>query len=859
MIASMHHPRPPTHTRRAVHWQWLVGLLLCCVGGIPASAWAQPLEVRVGVYQNEPKVLTGPDGQPSGILGDLLVAIAKQENWKLIPVVCEWQECLEALRKGELDLMPDVAYTAQRSTLFDFHKVPSLLSWSQIYKPTGISINSALDLQGKRIAVLEGSVQMTYLRDMLDGFNVRAEFVPVHTLKEGFELAKAKRVDAVAANRFYGDLQAPLFKLESTPILFQPTQLFYATGKGRNPDLLHAIDARLVEWGADPQSEYFKIVRRWLVGTAPIEIPRYVVGGLVALALSLLVAVMVGLWLRREVGHKTQRLKASEDRLSAILNGVDAYIYIKDPELRYQYANRKVCDLFGVPLEQVVGNTDAAFFDANTVAKLQRNDLRVLEHGERVEEEETNTSADGTEKHTYLSVKLPLRHDDGSIYALCGISTDITKHKQAEAAIHQLAFYDPLTLLPNRRLLMERMQQAMLSNTRDKQCGALLFIDVDNFKDLNDTLGHHVGDELLRHMAQRLATCTRAQDTLARQGGDEFVVLLEGLSSTMMDAVQQARHVAQKILARLNEPYTLQGHYYATTVSIGVAMFSANGTKQEDLLKQADLAMYQAKTGGRNMVRFFDPHMQAMVLDRIEMEFDLRQGLADGQFVLYYQPQMESDGSQYGVEALVRWQHPVQGLVQPGAFIGVAESSGLILPLGDWILNAACKQLVTWSQTSDKAHWLIAVNVSAKQFRQPDFVQSVQRALQTSGANPARLELELTESQLVDDVEGVIAKMKALKALGLRLSLDDFGTGYSSLSMLKQLPLDMLKIDQSFVRDLLDDRQDASIVRAIVALGASLELEVIAEGVETAAHRDALLALGCKRFQGYFFGRPAPA
>ena len=820
---------------------------------------AQSVEVRVGVYQNEPKILMGNDGQPSGILGELLVAIAKQEGWKLTPVVCDWQDCLEALRKGEIDLMPDVAYTGQRALVFDFHKVPSLLSWSQIYKHTGVTINSALDLQNKRIAVLEGSVQLTYLQDMLNGFNVRADFVPVHTLKEAFELAKSKKVDAVAANRFYGDLQAPQFNLESTPILFQPTQIFYAAPKGHNPQLLAAIDARLEAWGADPHSQYFKIVRKWMVGSPNVEIPRYVLGGVVALTLLLALAVLVGLWLRRAVALQTRRLKASEDQLNAILNGVDAFIYIKDPQLRYQYANRKVCDLFGLPLAEVVGNTDAAFFDANTAQQLERNDLRVLQHGERVEEEETNTSADGTTKHTYLSVKLPLRRDDGSIYALCGISTDISKHKQAEAAIHQLAFYDPLTHLPNRRLLLERMQQAMLSNVRDKQCGALLFIDVDNFKDLNDTLGHHVGDELLRTMAQRLATCTRAQDTLARQGGDEFVVLLENLHSSMPDAVQQARHVAQKILAKLHESYTLQGHFYTASVSIGVAMFTAEGATQEDLLKQADLAMYQAKAGGRNTIRFFDPHMQAMVLDRIEMEADLRNGIAENQFILYFQPQVERDGTQYGAEALVRWQHPLQGLVQPGAFIAVAESSGLILPLGDWILNAACRQLVTWSQTPDKAHLLIAVNVSAKQFRQPHFVQSVQNALHRSGANPARLELELTESQLVDDVESVIDKMNALKGLGVRLSLDDFGTGYSSLSMLKRLPLDMLKIDQSFVRDLLQDQQDTSIVRAIVAMGESLALEVIAEGVETAAHRDALLALGCKRFQGYYFGRPEPA
>jgi diguanylate cyclase (GGDEF)-like protein/PAS domain S-box-containing protein len=845
--------QPPSLRRAAA---WLGALWLALASG---AAGAQLLEVRVGVYQNQPKIFMGDDGQPSGILGDLLVAIAKQEGWKLQSVRCEWQACLDALQAGKIDLMPDVAYTEQRAEIFDFHKVPSLLSWSQVYKHAGTPINSALDLKGKRLAVLEGSVQMDYLRNLLSGFGVHTELVQVSTLKDGFERASAGAVDAVAANRFYGDLQAPLYKLESTPIVFLPSQLFYASAKGRNSDLLSAIDRLLERWGADPDSQYFVILKRWMSVPPQFSVPAYLWWGLTALVLLLAMAVGAGVLLRRQVAQQTTIVKAGEERLATILNSVDAYIFIKDTELRYQYANRKVCELFGGTLEQIVGKTDAVFFDPSSVTRIQHNDRRVINQGDRVEEEEVTRSADGTVERTYLAVKLPLRDSSGNIYALCGISTDITKHKQAEEAIHQLAFYDPLTGLPNRRLLMERMQQAMQSHKRDKQCGALLFVDVDNFKDLNDTMGHHVGDELLRQMAKRLGTCTRAQDTLARQGGDEFVVMLEGLSVSMDEAAQQTRKVSQKILEHLHAPYQLEGQQYISSVSIGVAMFSAESTGQDDLLKQADLAMYQAKSAGRNAMRFFDPQMQAMVHDRTALEADLRSGIAAEEFLLHYQPQVDHNGRQFAAEALVRWQHPQRGLVSPGTFIPVAESSGLIIPLGEWILNAACRQLVTWSETRATAPWLISVNVSAKQFRQTDFVHTVQAALRATGANPERLELELTESLLVDDVESVITKMNALKALGVRFSLDDFGTGYSSLSMLKRLPLDQLKVDQSFVRDLLTDPQDASIVRAIVAMGASLELDVIAEGVETQAQRDALAGLGCRQFQGYLFGKPSPA
>ncbi len=837
----------------------LWALVFWCFAFMTPAALVQAREVRVGVYANEPKIFLGAQQQPTGILGDLLVDIAEQEGWTLQAVPCTWQECLNALQAGTLDLMPDVAYTEERSKRFDFHATPALLSWSQVYKHHGVRIDSALDFQGKRIAVLDGSVQQDYLKNLIEGFGLKAELVPVQTLQQAFETVANHSADAAVANRFYGDLQAPKYQLDPTPLLFQPAQLFYASAHGRNADLLAAIDSHLVAWQAQPGSRYFEVLERWMDAPPPPFIPAYVWWTGVVLTLLLTISLGGAYLLKREVTSKTWRLKSVEDRLSTILNSVDAYIYIKDPELRYQYVNRKVSELFGTSAADVVGKVDSDFFDADTSDKLRVNDLRVVKHGERVEEEETNRSADGTFTHTYLSVKLPLLRPDGSVYALCGISTDITKHKRAEEAIHQLAFYDPLTQLPNRRLLMDRLRQALAAHVRDQECGALLFIDVDNFKDLNDTLGHPVGDHLLHQIAQRLAACTRAQDTLARQGGDEFVVMLQGLSPSLPHAVQQTRLVAAKILHTLAEPYQLDQHQYQTTVSIGVTLFSSPEVGQDELLKQADLAMYQAKADGRNAVRFFNPQMQAQVNARTALEADLHHALAAAQFVLHYQPQMNSLGQQLGVEALVRWQHPQRGLVSPAEFIPIAEASGLILPLGRWILVQACHQLVAWSADPGKAHYSVAVNVSARQFRQPDFVRLVQGALQETGANPHHLELELTESQLLDNIDSVIAKMSALKALGVRFSLDDFGTGYSSLSILKKLPLDQLKIDQSFVRDMLSDPQDASIIRTIVTLGDSLGLQVIAEGVETEAQRDAILHLGCTHFQGYLFGRPVPA
>lgn len=847
-----------------IHWrQLLCGLpLLLAAASLPA-AMPVPAEsasptIKVGVYANAPKIFLDKEGQLSGILGDVLVAMAQQERWHLVPVPCEWQACLQALQAGRIDLMPDVALTEQRTRLFDFHKTPALQSWSQIYKRKDAAIHAIPDLRDKRIAVVAGSVQAPYLETMLASFAVNARLVPVDSFEQGFERVADGSLDAVAANRFFGDLQAQTYRLESTAIVFQPAQLFYATGKGRHPELLARIDHHLALWQRQSDSPYGLALQRWLQVPAQFAMPGYLWWGLAGLLGLLALALLSSLWLRRQVAQKTAHLQSSETRLNTILNSVDAIIYIKDPQLRYQYANSKMCALFDRPLEQVVGQTDSAFFDAATVTKLQVNDLRVIERGERVEEEEVNRSADGAIEHSYVSVKLPLRDADGRIYALCGISTDITKRKQAEEVIHQLAFYDPLTGLPNRRLLQDRVQQLLTTLTRSPHGAALMFIDVDNFKDINDTLGHDMGDALLRQMAQRMGECIRAQDTLARQGGDEFVVMLVDLSRQPEEAASEAQRVAQKVLQRLHEPYRLGTRQYQGSVSIGVALVDAQAPSREELFKQADLAMYQAKAAGRNALRFFNPTMQAQVTARTTLEADLRWALQHEEFVLHYQPQVDAQGHTLGYEALVRWQHPMRGLVMPGNFIAAAESCGVIVPLGHWILQTACQQLVQWARQHPSDTRTIAVNVSAKQFHQTDFVAQVHAVLTQTGANATQLELELTESQLLDDVPGVIAKMDALCALGLRLSLDDFGTGYSSLALLKRLPLSQLKIDQAFVRDMLIDPQDTAIIRAIITMGESLSLDVIAEGVELPEQRDALLDLGCSHFQGYLFGRPAP-
>lgn len=517
--------------------------------------------------------------------------------------------------------------------------------------------------------------------------------------------------------------------------------------------------------------------------------------------------------------------------------------------------NRAFIDNTGYTAEECIGRNPRMLKSDRHDAAFYQEMWQTLLSTSKWEGEIWDRRKNGEVYPKWLSISA-VKDDKGAVTHYVGTHQDITERKQAEQRIAELAYYDQLTGLPNRTLLLDRLKQIITATARSESHGALLFIDLDNFKTLNDTLGHDQGDLLLKLVAQRLTECVRAGDTVARLGGDEFVAVLADMGIDGQDAAKRTEAVGEKVLAALNQSYPLETVAYHSTPSIGVALFKGNRTSIDDVLKQADLAMYKAKDSGRNTLRFFDPDMETAVMERAVMERDLRQAVHERQFLLHYQAQVFGAGRVMGAEVLARWQHPSRGLVSPGEFIALAEESGLILPLGHWVLETACCQLAMWASRPEMAHLTIAVNVSAQQFRDPGFVDTVLGTLRDTGADPHRLKLELTEGMLVANVEDVIGKMITLKATGVGFSLDDFGTGYSSLSYLKRLPLDQLKIDQSFVRDILVDPNDAAIARTVVALADSLGLDVIAEGVETAAQRDVLAAGGCHAYQGNFFSQP---
>jgi diguanylate cyclase (GGDEF)-like protein/PAS domain S-box-containing protein len=1122
---------------------------LCLTGNAGAS------EVRVGIYENEPKVFTGAKGNASGILIDILKDVANKEDWQLSYVSCQWEDCLKKLKEGSIDLMPDVAYSDERALHFDFHKTPALYSWSQIYSRSDENIASVLDLKNKRIALLDGGIQEKVISDMLAGFDIKAQLIGTQTVGEAFRLVQSGQADAAIASHDFGDFHEHDYHLVETPIIFQPARLFFATAQGRRPDLLKGIEKNLSVWAADPNSIYFETLKRWDSHIPAPAIPPALWEALFAVSGLLLLSLLGAVIMRRQIKIRTQQLSASNIQLQSTLDAIPDLLFEVDLDGHFFKYHSSHNDLLAAPAEDFLGksvtevlppqvaeicmsaireahetgwsngkeyelslpggtfwfdlsvsrmqssvaeaphfialarditqrkanetqilrltklyaalsqcnqaivrctdidelfpiicrdavnfggmkmawigmvnaqnkqvkavasfgsgteyleslqiSTDAAdpagrgptgtalrenrplwcqdfvndpstapwhergiqfgwgasasipllcrdavvgvmtlyAGDANAFDEAARNlllemamdvsfalerftgeterkrleedllklsmaveqspnsivitdlDAKIeyansnfikvtgyslaeligknpnilqsgktpkstyedmwvhLTRGETWKGELNNRRKDGTE---YIESALisPVRQADGRLTHYLAIKEDITEKRRTEERIEKLVHFDQLTGLPNRTQLNERFKFALSLAQRSGEQLTVMFLDLDHFKDINDTLGHSVGDQLLMEVATRLKTTLREEDTISRQGGDEFILILPGTDE------KGAAHVAAKLMEAISRACQIEQHELVATCSIGIAIYPYDGEDFETLSKNADTAMYRVKQDGRNSFRFFTPEMQVHSARALQLGNALRQALSRGQLQLHYQPQvLIQDGRVVGAEALLRWQHPELGAISPAEFIPIAEDSGQIIQIGEWVLRTAIRQLKDWMDHG-LPPMVMAVNLSAAQFRQPNLPELVTGILDEVGLPHKYLELELTEAVAMDDPQAAVEMMDKLHALGIRMSIDDFGTGYSSLSYLKRFKVYKLKIDQSFVHDITDDPDDKAIVAAIINMASSLGMQTIAEGVETAGQLAFLRLQGCDEVQGYYFSKPLPA
>ncbi|MGI0482172.1 EAL domain-containing protein [Geminocystis sp. CENA526] len=821
---------------------------------------SSPLMIRVGVYQNSPKVFIDKNDQPAGFWIDLVDGIAKAENWLVTYIPCQWQECLNKVETGQIDVMIDVAHSDNRELLYSFNNEVVLASWSQVYARRGLNLNSILDLDEKKIGILKSSIQKEILLEQIKAFGINPELIEVDKLPEIFALLEKGEIDAGIVNNFFGTKFANNYNIDRTNILINPSRLHFIVTKGDPLSILPSFDQQLEELINDSNSVYYQAQKTWLEPKAKFgwqQIKLILINSLIYS--PFFVIIFLALWnyfLKKEINHRKKienNLQESQQRYSSLASAVPVGIFRTNFDHQCLYVNDYCCELMGLPPQKIIGlGWLNGIYSEDREIILQHWD-KCIEENKQFELEYRFQRPDGDIIWVYGQCIAEFERNH-NIKGYVGTITNITDRVIMERQLKYDTLHDKLTGLANRTQIMEKLELAIERKKSDSEYNfSVLFFDLDNFKIVNDSLGHLAGDELLVEVAKFLQTYISDNDIVARLGGDEFVILLQEI-----ETIDNAINLATQILKGLQMPFLLSRREVFTNTSIGIILGNEKHNSSQDLLREADIAMYRAKKTGKGQYAIFDPVMDFKATERLKLERDLRIAIEENQFKIYYQPIVNLESREIqGFEALIRWQHPEKGLLSPLAFIDVAEETGLIIPIGTWMLESACQQLLIWQETFNKP-LKVNVNLSVKQL-QESLLILLDELLTHYPLLPHTLGLEITESMLIQNIAVTSDLLHQIKNKGIAISIDDFGTGYSCFSYLHQLPVDALKIDRSFVNILDLDSRNQVIAESIISLSESIGIYTVAEGIETEKQKQWLKNKGCLLGQGYLFSPPVDA
>ncbi|WP_162846898.1 EAL domain-containing protein [Marinicella litoralis] len=810
--------------------------------------------IKVGYFDTPPLSFINSDGNPDGFIVDLLNEIAGHENFEIIWVHDNFPQLMSKMRNQELDAMVSTAYSDERALFLNYSELNFSNVWGQVFLPKNSNVESVFDLDGKTIALMENDFNGQNFISQCDQFEVECNIVYGKSYQQIYSMLAENQVDAAVSNNLVGAEFQEQFNLLASSIVFNPFKVYISAPKGADTTLIDYYDQYMKAWKEDIGSFYFQTRSKWTDNSPETTIPFWLIYTILGLVLFALVSMVAAILFKRQVKRRVTELTQKEIQLNQIINILPHMIFANDYQGKIILVNEFACRFLGIE------NQDVEKKNIYSILKSHPRFKNLITYTTSSNPFNTEVEVNDLQgnKLTLMMSKVPYSGRNDTEPAMVTVGFDISQTKQYEEEIEYLANHDSLTGLPNRILLSERLKTSLSRAKQFNHVGAIIYIDLDNFKNINDSQGHKIGDKLIKKVATVIKKCVHPGDTIARQGGDEFVIELPELNNEYHLAEKQAYEVSDLIINQLKKPILIEDKQYNITASVGLVVYPRDGERQSILLQRADTAMNEAKLLGKNRIHVFEKSLETKVIKNHQLENDLRLALQNHEITMVYHPIVDASTlNMVGAEILLRWQHPTEGLIMPTDFIPIAESAQLILEIGYWTIEKACEQILKW-QDSTKANFFIAVNLSVVQIRDKNFLDKITDLIYKYKIPRNFLEFEVTESILLSESERSIEIINQLKLMGIKLSIDDFGTGYSSFDYIRKLPLDKIKVDKSFIQDIPHDSNSVTIVKTILNMANEMNLEVVAEGVETAAQIKFLRKHNCQFFQGFYFSKPKP-